>query len=374
MNFSSELGIDSSEPKYRRAARILRERILTGELSAGEKLPTEPELARMMGINHLTLRKGLALLAEQNLISQSQGRGTFVTFRKKRHLRVGILAHTPAYQDAYMMRLILMLSKVVCEQGVYELVLLPMDYIENLTKRSLLEVINNSKCDGIFLLATTDKLLKILDSKEFSHVNVVMCNIGNEIQTTAFRHSVDMVTGIRKGVEYLYSLGHRRIGYLGIESELYGFAAQRNEEFVSTLAALKLENKWMRLSGRKRLSVDSDEWYDDSRSAVKQLFTSCPPEERPTALIGINLSCSLGLWQGVMDLGLKIPNDVSVLGLDADMSHNPYFSAISQPLERIAEKALQLLFSMDIPGKHSKELRHGFEAAIIERGSCRAVP
>jgi len=56
----------------------LRSAILTGELSAGVRLPAERTLALQLGVTRVTLRTALTQLAAQGLVEQVQGRGTTV--------------------------------------------------------------------------------------------------------------------------------------------------------------------------------------------------------------------------------------------------------------------------------------------------------
>lgn len=60
----------------------LEYRIREGELPAGERLPTESELARQFGVNRHTVRRALALLEEKDLIRTTQGSGSFVRERE----------------------------------------------------------------------------------------------------------------------------------------------------------------------------------------------------------------------------------------------------------------------------------------------------
>lgn len=53
--------------------------IISGNFPVGYKLPTEPELATKMGVSRVTLRRALALLQEDGLISNIRGKGNFVT-------------------------------------------------------------------------------------------------------------------------------------------------------------------------------------------------------------------------------------------------------------------------------------------------------
>ncbi|MFI3213972.1 MAG: GntR family transcriptional regulator [Eubacteriales bacterium] len=57
----------------------LYELIVNGNFPVGYKLPTEPELATKMGVSRVTLRRALALLQEDGLVSNIRGKGNFIT-------------------------------------------------------------------------------------------------------------------------------------------------------------------------------------------------------------------------------------------------------------------------------------------------------
>ena len=62
-------------------AKALRERIVTHKLAPGDRLPSEPELARSLGVSRSTLRAGIALLEEDGLVRRLHGSGTYVAHR-----------------------------------------------------------------------------------------------------------------------------------------------------------------------------------------------------------------------------------------------------------------------------------------------------
>jgi GntR family transcriptional regulator len=67
-----------SEAAYRRIARVLSERIQSGEYQPGGQLPNERHLAKEFGVSLMTLRRAMQLLGQRGLTSSQQGRGTFV--------------------------------------------------------------------------------------------------------------------------------------------------------------------------------------------------------------------------------------------------------------------------------------------------------
>jgi GntR family transcriptional regulator len=64
--------------KARRIYLLLRDRINSGALAAGERLPAEPELASTYGVSRVTVRRALELLAADEMVERRPGVGTFV--------------------------------------------------------------------------------------------------------------------------------------------------------------------------------------------------------------------------------------------------------------------------------------------------------
>src|SRR5215208_1861376 len=57
----------------------LREMIQSGELSAGDRLPPERDLAKLLGVSRPTLRAGIRSLSTVGILQSRQGAGTFVS-------------------------------------------------------------------------------------------------------------------------------------------------------------------------------------------------------------------------------------------------------------------------------------------------------
>jgi GntR family transcriptional regulator len=68
----------SDVPLYVQIADSLLDRIESGRLLAGDRLPPERELSEGLGVNRLTLRRALRVLESQGLLIRRQGSGTYV--------------------------------------------------------------------------------------------------------------------------------------------------------------------------------------------------------------------------------------------------------------------------------------------------------
>lgn len=64
--------------RYRAIAREVAGRIESGELTPGQRLPTEPELAELFGVHRLTARQAMVELRKAGLVDTRHGRGSFV--------------------------------------------------------------------------------------------------------------------------------------------------------------------------------------------------------------------------------------------------------------------------------------------------------
>jgi len=71
--------VDSSVPLYYQLATILRENIISGRYSIGDKFPTEADLVKMYSVSRATVRGALQNLKDEGLIRREAGRGTFVS-------------------------------------------------------------------------------------------------------------------------------------------------------------------------------------------------------------------------------------------------------------------------------------------------------
>jgi DNA-binding GntR family transcriptional regulator len=68
----------AAEFPYLQLARILRERIQSGQYPPGRKIPPLTALQEEFGLSDMTVRRAVGLLADEGLLEKVPGRGTFV--------------------------------------------------------------------------------------------------------------------------------------------------------------------------------------------------------------------------------------------------------------------------------------------------------
>lgn len=90
--------LDTGEPYYLQIAGLLRDMVL--DLPSGERLPSEPALAKSFNVSRFTVAKAVEQLVNDGLIYRKQGSGTFVAEAPLRRQPGYLLSFTEAVQAA----------------------------------------------------------------------------------------------------------------------------------------------------------------------------------------------------------------------------------------------------------------------------------
>lgn len=73
-----EIDLRSRVPIYEQIVQKIKDKIIRGELTADEQLPSVRELSALLAINPNTIQKGFSRLEEEGFIYSVRGRGSFV--------------------------------------------------------------------------------------------------------------------------------------------------------------------------------------------------------------------------------------------------------------------------------------------------------
>lgn len=114
--------------------------------------------------------------------------------------------------------------------------------------------------------------------------------------------------GVREGVEHLHSNGHRRIGYVSGPLD-YRHARSRAQAWRRSLVTLGLTSGALRQADLE----EADFTPEGGAAATKRLLDS---PRQPTAIVYGNDLMALAGMAVIADYGLRIPQDVSVIGFD----------------------------------------------------------
>jgi DNA-binding LacI/PurR family transcriptional regulator len=146
---------------------------------------------------------------------------------------------------------------------------------------------------------------------------------------------LDTLTGVREAIHLLAMHGHRRVGYIG-----NGYPGYR---LPSALTEIMSE---VGLTWNPELSIEAGETQELGTQAAMALLKR---QSRPTALFCRTDILAGAAVQGALELGLRVPEDVSVIGHD-DIEIAAYLSppltTVSLNIPRIASAAMGSLLTM----------------------------
>jgi DNA-binding LacI/PurR family transcriptional regulator len=155
---------------------------------------------------------------------------------------------------------------------------------------------------------------------------------------------IDNRTAAHEATSYLISKGHTRIAFVNSDTR-FMYARERLHGYADALAQANIA-----LEPDHCLAVDSLDFSAGKRAAGTLLAL----KQRPTAVFAVSDTLAIGVIRGLHDAGLRVPQDMAVLGFDdialAEQTC-PALSTVRQPMRALGEQAAHLLLKqLDDPG------------------------
>ena len=174
----------------------------------------------------------------------------------------------------------------------------------------------------------------------------------------------DNLRGARLATEHLLDLGHRRIAMLTGRPDLQS-AQLRERGYRDALAAadVAIDEDLIRLGA-----------YDAAISAksAQELLTA---DRRPTAIFAANDISAIATIEVAAELGLRVPEDVSVVGFDnipESALCTPPLTTVDQPIREMGRRAIDVLIQL-IRGEPATETHLTLATNLVVRQSTRAI-
>lgn len=162
-------------------------------------------------------------------------------------------------------------------------------------------------------------------------------------------------------VDHLIAMGHKRIGYISGPSNFFS-SHDRFTAFRQALAAanLPLHNDIIR----------TGDWHVSSGYKAAQDILSA--NIIPTAIVAANDQMAFGAIRAIQDKGLRVPDDIAVVGYDDDefaKVSNPTITTVSLPLFEMGQVAATNLLKQ-LNGERSSPEEVCIKSHLIVRQSC----
>ncbi|MCQ8869039.1 DNA-binding transcriptional regulator CytR [Vibrio splendidus] len=267
-----------------------------------------------------------------------------------------IITIVPDICDPYFAEIIRGIEDAAVENDY--LVLLGDSGQQKKRESSFVNLVFTKQADGMLLLGTDHPFDVSKPEQKNLPPMVMACEFAPELELPTVH--IDNLTSAFEAVNYLAQLGHKRI-------------AQISGPTTATLCKFRQQGYQQALrragvSMNPAYSTVGDFTFEAGAQAVRQLLAL---PEQPTAIFCHNDAMAIGAIQETKKLGLRVPQDLSIVGFD-DIQFaqycDPPLTTISQPRYEIGRQAMLMMLDL-LKGNDVQAGSRLLEAKLVVRGS-----
>ena len=306
-----------------------------------------------------TREKILKIIKESNYIPNNSAR----ILKKNNTNNIGVLVK--GVFNPFFAEMINIIGNRINEAG-YTMILQQNDYATEDDVDNLIAFVKEKRLQGIICLG--GNFLNINDeSFQFLDIPVVLTSVNTLSKESKSKFSsigIDNVLAAKASIQYLIDKGHRNIGILLGEKNDVGISGLRLEGYRKAL-----EENNIPYSEENVFIGDYD--YSGAYRVTKEIINN---RKDITAIFSISDIMAVGAAKSVIDQGLQVGEDISIMGFDGmDISkyYNPGITTVKQPKKNMANNSIDLLLALLAKKEEHKHII--FETKIIERESCKKV-
>ena len=331
-------------------------------MNDNNKLPTINDVAHLSGVSKRTVSRVLndsskvnettrarvqAVIEELNFAPNRQARG----LAARRSYLLGLIYDVPTLFINDIQKG--MLS--VCEGSGYEVVVHACHIENDNLVDDVTRFVNRANLDGVLVLPPVSDI-EILAEK-LEEMDCRFVRFSSRLGNKPWKQVVtDYLPAIMDMTGHLVGLGHRDFGFIsGPPSHIS--SQKRHEVFIQALAGhgLKLS---------KSMTAEGAFTYNSGVKAAKKLLSR---KHRPTAIFAANDEMAFGVMNVADEMGIKIPEDLSVVGFDGTPFSTfviPSLSTIIRQTDEMAHLGTKKLLALINEGP---DAARSFETMVSPR-------
>ncbi|MFA5832786.1 MAG: GntR family transcriptional regulator [Bacteroidota bacterium] len=358
--------LNDSTPLYLQIVDDIKAQIASKKLKVGEKIGSHSELAAHYGVSLITIKKALATMIYEGVAFSRVGMGTYVAkslleSNQREQQTIGLVFRD--IRSPFFSRVMDSVEEAAYKLGYHVLI----SNSSNKAEREDSQIARFRKfgVKGMIIASMTHEYhatptIKKLLQEHFPFV-MVSYIADEDIPFVGCDHEL----GGFIATNYLIKLGYQRIGYI-------------NGEKGNEVGNLRLQGykRALRIHGRQ---IDEGllfhlgmrgEWYDyQSGYEIGKQFKKI--KVQPDAMFVYNDLAALGFEYAILEQGLRVPEDVAIIGFD-DIESGQFaatpLTTIQQPTNIIGHQAMDVLVRQ-IEGKKGS-IRRILKPQLIIRDSC----
>lgn len=356
--------------KYEEIKKDLFDKIVSGQYALNEKLPTESELMEIYKVSRFTVRHAIGELEKENYVYRIQGGGIFVDDWKNkpksavRNKTIGVI--TTHIADYIFPNIITGIDNSVSQFG-YSILIGNTQNNPDKERATLKNLIVND-LSGLIIEPTKSAMdspnLNIYRNLKQTGVPMLFINATYDgFEDTPYLIMDDVKVG-KIAANYLISKGHKHIvGIFKVDDK------QGIKRMSGFIKAFQLHPELSDMS--EIMMYQTEENIDNLLNKLKEKFMQS--RFVPTAIICYNDQLAIQVINRIKEMGLKIPDDVSIMGVDDYQFSkflNPKLTTIRHPQEKMGLDAGKMI--IDMLNKQTVQSKV-YEPTITERDSVRIM-
>ncbi|MCA9835362.1 MAG: LacI family DNA-binding transcriptional regulator [Trueperaceae bacterium] len=325
---------------------------------------TLKDVAQLAGVSTVTVsnvlnhRQNVSLRTRQRVMKAVEETGYRVNLIARglaggRTNTLGVVV--PDLGTQYVGEIVRGLGDEIRHAGLEMLISTASDDIKERSQMDLLQEIS----DGLVLVLAHNNDYDVSVFSRDGLPVVMIDHRGSTIPLPAV--DVDNYYGGRQATEYLIALGHQRIGFV---KGRYEASSLRFKGYKEALECAKLPFE-------ESLVAEGEFTQPGGFAAANELLNL---KDLPSAIFAANDLSAFGVMEAIKEKGLRIPDDISVLGFDDIPMANQVFPALStirQPLFEMGQAAARMMLAK-LRGVEPPSNRITLATELVERASTRA--
>ena len=262
-------------------------------------------------------------------------------------------------ENTFYLKAIRGISQVCNQRQVASTVVTGQDFGELLQSVQILH--RSGSVDGFIMLYSRKDDI-VLDYLCEQGLLYVIVGKANELAGETICIDNDNLLAAREAADYLYSLGHRRIGYLGTSAG-YVYASERRSGYQLSLLLHDLP-----IRQDHCLEMDAYGQVDPLRQLLSR-------DDRPTAFVVSDDILALILERVCLQMGLSIPEDISIIAFNNSLYAqlaSPQLTSVDINSYQLGQEAAnQIINHAENPNLMAAKIIVPHK--IIERSSCKKL-
>ena len=324
-------------------------------LAAVSKKTVSRVINKSAFVKEETREKIESIIRQSGYVPDLQARG--LAFR--RSFLVGMIYDNPNPQ--YVVNMQQGILDVLGGTG-FELVIRPVDRNEPTFLADMRTFVERQKLFGVILppsVSEDERLARLLEEIDCPYVRIASVMLDKPARMVLTHDHVGGAAAARR----LAELGHRRIAHISGPA-LFRSSHERRRGFMEGLAEAGLELA-------PELSKEGTYTYESGVARGSELLSMT---QRPTAIFTGNDEMATGVYRAAREMGLRIPEDLSVVGYDdAPIAGRlwPPLTSVRVPIREMGRTAADKLFA-EREGRDKSRLAE-FRPMLVERQSTAPV-